>query len=84
MNATMYHTKRYSPTRANAFRAQMTGAISQEKERFKNAAVLGLIEVVLFLVGRALEPFYGALGGAALIFAINFLYVYYFGAHIHA
>jgi len=35
--------------------------------------------VVLFLVGRALEPFYGPIIGAGLIFLINFLYVYYLG-----
>jgi len=50
-----------------------------ERERIKNAGVVGSIEVVLFLVGRALEPFYGPIIGAGLIFLINFLYVYYLG-----
>jgi hypothetical protein len=54
---------------------------SKEKERIKNAAVLGVIEVVLFLFGRTLEPTYGPIGGAVLIFLINFLYVYYLGQH---
>jgi hypothetical protein len=56
----------------------------KERERIKNAGVLGAIEVALFLIGRALEPAYGVLGGALLIFLINFLYVYYFGAHLNA
>jgi hypothetical protein len=62
----------------------MPKAESKEKERIKNAGVLGVIEVVLFLVGRALEPFYGWVVSAGLIFLINFLYVYYLGPHGHA
>jgi hypothetical protein len=62
----------------------MATVLPKERERIKNAAVLGLIELVLFLFGRALEPIYGVYVGAALMFLMNFLYVYYFGAHVNA
>jgi len=74
----------YRATPAKALRTRMTQPAPKERERIKNAAVLGLIELVLFLFGRALEPVYGVYVGAALMFFMNFLYVYYFGAHVNA